>query len=53
MSKLAGSSKVTSRGQITIPQDLRDKHNIKPGDTVYFLEDNGNLTLKIGPIKIT
>jgi AbrB family looped-hinge helix DNA binding protein len=49
---LAGSSKVTSRGQITIPQELREKYGIKSGDTVYFLEDNGTLTLKIGPIKL-
>jgi len=50
---LAGSSRVTSRGQITIPQDLRDKHNVKPGDTIYFLEENGNLILKLGPIKLS
>jgi len=49
---LIGSSKVTSKGQITIPQDIREKYGIKPGDTVYFLEEDGKLILKKGPIKL-
>jgi len=47
-----GSSKVTSKGQITIPQDVREKFGIKPGDTVYFLEEDGRIILLKGPIKI-
>jgi len=35
------SSKVTSRGQITIPQDIRDKFKISPDEKIYFLEENG------------
>ena len=50
---LVGSSKVTTRGQITIPQDLREKYEIGPGDTVYFLEENGELILRKGPIKLS
>ena len=49
---LMGSSKVTSKGQITIPQDVREKFGIKPGDTVYFLEEDGRIILLKGPIKI-
>ena len=47
-----GSSKVTSKGQITIPQDVREKFGIKPGDIVYFLEEDGRIILLKGPIKI-
>jgi len=47
-----GSSKFTSKGQITIPQDVREKFGIKPGDTVYFLEEDGRIILLKGPIKI-
>ena len=50
---LIGASKVTSRGQITIPQELREKYGIKPGDIIYFLEEDDKLILKKGPIKIS
>lgn len=49
---LVGSSKVTSRGQITIPQEIRDKHEINPGDMVYFIEEDGKLIIQKGPLKI-
>ena len=49
---IVGSSKVTSRGQVTIPLEVREKHNIKPGDTIYFIEENGKLILKKGPLKL-
>jgi len=32
-------AKVTSRGQITIPIDIRKKLGVKEGDKVIFLED--------------
>jgi len=34
-------AKVTSKGQITIPRDIRDKMKIKRGDKIVFFEDNG------------
>jgi len=49
---LSGSSKVTSRGQITVPQELREKHGIQPGDTVYFLEEEDRILLRKGPIRL-
>jgi len=49
---LSGSSRVTSRGQITIPQKLRDKYGIKVGDVIYFIEENEKLILMKGPIKL-
>jgi AbrB family looped-hinge helix DNA binding protein len=35
-------ARVTSKGQITIPRDIRVKMNIKRGDKIVFFEDNGN-----------
>lgn len=32
-------AKVTSRGQITIPVDIRQKRNLKDGDKVAFIEN--------------
>lgn len=33
-------AKVTSKGQITLPIDIRKKLGIKEGDKVLFVEDN-------------
>jgi len=38
--------KVTSKGQVTIPQDLREKAGIVPGSEVEFEEKNGRLYLR-------
>ena len=32
---------VTSKGQITLPKEVRVRHGLKPGDTVEFLEEGG------------
>jgi AbrB family looped-hinge helix DNA binding protein len=34
-------AKVTSKGQITIPRDIRDKMKLKTGDKILFFEENG------------
>ena len=39
-------ARVTSKGQITIPRDIRTKMNIKRGDKVVFFEDNGKYFLQ-------
>ncbi len=39
---------ITNNGMITIPAALRKKYNLKDGDKVLVLEDEGNL--KIIPI---
>ncbi len=38
-------AKVTSKGQITIPADIRRRLRLKPGDKVLFLEDDGRVTI--------
>ena len=39
-------ARVTSKGQITIPRDIRTKMNIKRGDKIVFFEDNGKYFLQ-------
>ena len=39
-------ARVTSKGQITIPRDIRAKMNIKRGDKIVFFEDNGRILLE-------
>jgi len=36
-------AKITSRGQITIPIDIRKKLGVKEGDKVIFIEDAGRI----------
>lgn len=38
-------AKLTSKGQITIPIDIRKKLDIKEGDKVLFVEKNGNIII--------
>lgn len=40
------TSSVTSKGQVTIPAELRAKLGIQPGDRVGFLEEDGRIVLQ-------
>lgn len=50
---LRGESRMTSRGQITVPVEIRNKFKLKPGDIICFLEVNGSIVLKLGPLILT
>jgi len=34
-------AKITAKGQITLPKEVRDRHGLKPGDRIEFVEENG------------
>lgn len=38
--------RITSKGQVTIPQDIREKAGLLPGTDVEFVLDRGKVTLK-------
>lgn len=38
-------ARVSSKGQITIPKEIRDKLGLKEGDKVLFLEENGKVVI--------
>lgn len=38
-------AKITKRGQITIPVEIRKKLGVQEGDKVIFLEDNGRIII--------
>jgi len=40
MGKALGSSKVTVRYQVTVPEEVRKKLGLEEGDTLVFVEDN-------------
>jgi len=39
-------AKVTLRGQITIPVEIRKKLGVKDGDKVVFIEENGRIIME-------
>ncbi|MFB6244790.1 MAG: AbrB/MazE/SpoVT family DNA-binding domain-containing protein [Candidatus Nanohaloarchaea archaeon] len=39
-------SKVSEKGQVTIPKEYREMFGIKPGTEVEFREENGELVVK-------
>lgn len=39
-------AKITTKGQITIPIHIRKRLNLKDGDKVIFLEENGRVVME-------
>ena len=39
-------SKITTKGQTTIPKKIRERLNLEPGDRVLFLEKDGEIILQ-------
>lgn len=37
---------LTSKGQITIPKELREKLDLQKGDKLVLVEENGNIILR-------
>lgn len=48
-----GQSRITQRGQVTIPKEIREKFDLKPGDILCFLEVDDSIVLKLGPLAFT
>lgn len=42
------SMKITSKGQVTIPQDIRERHGFLPGTEVHFEDDGEEVRLVKG-----
>jgi antitoxin PrlF len=43
MGKVLGSSKITIRYQVTIPEQVRKKMNVKDGETLVYVEDGDRI----------
>lgn len=39
-------AKVTSKGQVTIPKEVRDRLGIEPGDELVFVEEDGATVIR-------
>jgi AbrB family looped-hinge helix DNA binding protein len=42
-------SKLTSKGQTTIPGPVREALNLKPGNTIVYELEDGRATLRVHP----
>jgi AbrB family looped-hinge helix DNA binding protein len=45
---MAHSSTVSSKGQITLPKALRDRHHLKEGETVLILDSEDGIVVRHG-----
>ena len=43
--------KITIKGQVTIPQDIRERHGLLPGTEVHFVDDGDEVRLVKGTEK--
>lgn len=34
-------AKITAKGQVTLPKEVRDRYGLKAGDRIEFVEENG------------
>lgn len=45
---MSRQTRITVKGQVTIPKDVRDALGLKPGDLVAFEEADGTVTVRKG-----
>ena len=45
---MAHSSTISSKGQITLPKPLRDRHRLKEGDVVLILDADEGILIRHG-----
>lgn len=48
-----GQSRITQRGQVTVPVEVRRRFKLKQGDILCFFEVEGSIFLKLGPMVLT
>jgi antitoxin PrlF len=40
------TSRLTSKGQTTMPREVREKLRLRPGDTLVYAEEGGRIVLR-------
>ena len=43
---MSESTRVTEKGQATIPKDLREKYDLEPGDEVVWIDTDDGIVVK-------
>ena len=39
-------TRIRTKGQVTVPKDVRDRMGVKPGDELEFVEEDGQFRLR-------
>ena len=50
--RILGSSRITTKSQVTIPKAVRDIFELQKGDLVVFVGARGQILLKKGTLKV-
>ena len=45
-------SRLSPKGQVTIPKEVREKLDLRPGDLVAFIEKDGEIIIKKARIQV-
>ena len=45
------TARITSKGQITVPKEVRDRLGVKPGDALQFSLDEGAEHAEVRPVR--
>ena len=40
------AAKLTSKGQLTLPREIREKLGVRPGDVLEFVEEDGEFYIR-------
>jgi len=49
---MAHSSTISSKGQITLPKPLRDRHHLKSGEIVLILDSDEGIVIRHGRVAL-
>ena len=41
-----GKTKLTTKGQVTVPKDVRERLGLRPGDEIEFVEDRAGFRVQ-------
>lgn len=44
--EILGTSKMSTKFQITVPKDVRERFNLRADEIIVFCDDNGKLVLR-------
>lgn len=49
---MLGIAKLSRRGLMVLPKEVREALNLQDGDQVVFIEENGRIFIIKGPIEV-
>ena len=50
--KLLGQSRLSSKNQVVVPQEVREELKLKPGDIICFVKEENRIIIVKGPVEV-